>query len=188
MESRCVLPQVLPKEDLKMNEMNTAQTPVAPSGGAGSGSFKREVGLIPWWAYALAAIVFVILQWVFNSIVPEHPDRIFLGLLAGTIAVILILLIGYVNRDSARRGMNRTLWTLLVIFVPNALGFILYFLIRKPLRVPCMNCGNMLQPNFRYCPKCSTPRFAVCGHCNTPTEPGDLFCNNCGRMLHEPIK
>ncbi len=50
-------------------------------------------------------------------------------------------MIGYVNADSKRRGMNSLLWTLLVIFVPKALGFIAYFLLRKPLLIPCPNCG-----------------------------------------------
>lgn len=178
-----------------MNEMNTTQTPLDPRAATkASGTFNREMGLIPWWAYALAAFAFIEMQWVFNVIIPRHEDpppsgvAMFLGVLVGSIVAVMILLIGYVNRDSARRGMNRTLWTLLVIFVPNALGFILYFLVRQPLQIPCGHCGAMLQPNFRFCPKCSTPRFAVCGHCNTPTQPGDLFCNNCGRMLHEPMK
>ena len=43
-----------------------------------------------------------------------------------------IALIGYVNADSRRRGMRSLMWTLLAIFVPNALGIILYFVLRDP--------------------------------------------------------
>jgi hypothetical protein len=177
-----------------MNELNTAQRTQTNGGAMQPGGFNREMGLIPWWAYGLAAIGFVCMQVVMHTMVPRHENpppyiaRIIIGLIGGSVIAVMALLIGYVNRDSKRRGMNSALWTTLVIFVPNALGFILYFLVRQPLQVACGHCGAMLQPNFRFCPKCSTPRFAVCGHCNTPTHPGDLFCNNCGRMLHEPMK
>jgi hypothetical protein len=177
-----------------MNELNTTQRPEQQTGSAPGGRLNREMGLIPWWAYGVAALGFIGMQVVMHVVVakehnaPPYVARVALGLIAGSVIAVMALLIGYVNRDSKRRGMNSTLWTVLVIFVPNALGFILYFLIRQPLQVACGHCGAMLQPNFRFCPKCSTPRFAVCGHCNTPTQPGDLFCNNCGRMLHEPMK
>ena len=59
------------------------------------------------------------------------------ALLIGMFLGAVILMIGYVNVDSKRRGMNSLLWTLLVIFVPKALGFIAYFLLRKPLLMPC---------------------------------------------------
>lgn len=178
-----------------MNEMNATQRPeMRTASGEPGGKFNREMGLIPWWAYLIAAVGFVCMQGVMNWVVAKEPNappyiaRVIIGLVGGSVLAVMVLLIGYVNRDSKRRGMNQTLWTCLVIFVPNALGFILYFLVRQPLQVACGHCGAMLQPNFRFCPKCSTPRFAVCGHCNTPTQPGDLFCNNCGRMLHEPMK
>jgi predicted nucleic acid-binding Zn ribbon protein len=32
------------------------------------------------------------------------------------------------------------------------------------------------------------PRLPVCGHCNAAIQPGDQYCNNCGRILHEPMK
>lgn len=172
----------------------TQQPPARPGTNNSGGAFRRELALIPGWAYALALVTFGAVQAAMHLLIPRDSnappfgERVFLGVVAGSVLVLWVLLIGYVNRDSKRRGMNPTLWTLLVIFVPNALGFILYFLIRKPMQVPCGNCGTMLQPNYRFCPKCSTPRYPVCGHCNTPVQVGDLFCNNCGRMLHEPMK
>jgi RNA polymerase subunit RPABC4/transcription elongation factor Spt4 len=99
-----------------------------------------------------------------------------------------MLLVGYVHNDAAKRGMNKWLWTAIVLFVPNAIGFILYLLTRKQLLIDCANCGYLIQPNFRFCPKCASARLAACGHCNTPIQPGDLYCNNCGRILHEPMK
>ena len=66
-----------------------------------------------------------------------YPDQ---HLSAASFLAIVILMIGYVNADSKRRGMNSLLWTLLVIFIPKALGFIAYFLLRKPLMMPCPKC------------------------------------------------
>ena len=64
---------------------------------------------------------------------PPYPVRVLLSVLAGVVLSIYLLLIGYVNQDAKRRDMGQVLWTLLVIFVPNGLGFLAYFLLRKPL-------------------------------------------------------
>src|SRR5439155_1160300 len=52
-----------------------------------------------------------------------------LAIFGGTILGCYVLLIGYVNRDAGRRGMSRLGWTLLAIFIPNALGIVLYFVL-----------------------------------------------------------
>jgi len=157
-------------------------------------SRARSAGPIAWWAYALAFAVFVGFQLLMNVFVPQQHDappvalRVFLGLMGGVVLAGWMLLVGYVHNDAAKRGMNRWLWTAIVLFIPNAIGFILYLLTRKQLLVECANCHATIQPTFRFCPKCATPRLAVCGHCNTPIQPGDQYCNNCGRMLHEPMR
>ena len=97
-------------------------------------------------AWVLAVVFFVIVQicllvlvphYCHTSDVPPMPWLALISLFGGAILAIIILMIGYVNVDSKRRGMNSLLWTLLVIFVPKALGFIAYFLLRKPLMMPC---------------------------------------------------
>lgn len=154
---------------------------------------RKKDELIAWWAYLVAITVFVAFQWMMNVFVPRQPNpppegfRIAIGIVGGLFLGALMLLVGYVNKDAERRGMNKWLWTVLVFFIPNGIGFILYFLTRQPMRVTCGNCGTIMPPNYRFCPKCAAPRLAVCGHCGTPTQPGDLFCNHCGRMLHEPV-
>ena len=80
-------------------------------------------------------------------------------------------MIGYVYADSKRRGMNSLLWTLLVIFVPKALGFIVYFLLRKPLLIPCPNCGTEVGSDFAYCPKCGHALAPTCSHCGRLSAP-----------------
>jgi predicted amidophosphoribosyltransferase len=103
----------------------------------------------------------------------------------GAIVAFLALLVGYVNRDAKRRGMNVALWTLLVIFVPNAIGFILYFLLRHPLMVTCPQCGTSLNASFNYCSRCRYNLRPTCPECKRPITPGDKFCAYCARELGE---
>ena len=56
------------------------------------------------------------------------------------------VLIGYINQDAGRRGMSRLLWTLIAIFVPNGLGIVLYFVLRKPLSAHVRNAMPKLSP------------------------------------------
>jgi len=157
-------------------------------------TFSDELRIVPWWAFLLAACAFIGMQVLMGVVVAREPNpppefaRIAIGLFGGILLACFFMLVGYVNSDARRRGMNTWLWTALVFFIPNAFGFIIYFLVRQPMMTSCRHCGAMLLPHFRFCPKCSTPRTAVCGHCATPVQPGDQFCNNCGRMLAEPMK
>ena len=73
----------------------------------------------------------MLVQFILLGIVPHHthvndlppmPVWSLLSTIMGVILGVVILMIGYVNVDSKRRGMNSLLWTLLVIFVPKALG------------------------------------------------------------------
>src|SRR5208337_4340116 len=94
----------------------------------------EEVKVVPWWAIGLAVAAFAGLQVLMHVVMfPREPHplplawRIFIGFVAGMALAFYVLLVGYVNRDARRRGMSATLWTVLVIFVPNAIGFIIYF-------------------------------------------------------------
>ena len=83
--------------------------------------------------------------------------------------------------------MSRTLWTLLVIFVPNALGFILYFLLRSPAMQPCPECHTPVQPSFNYCPTCHTKLHPHCAQCQRPVALTDTCCPYCGFKLDESV-
>ena len=63
-----------------------------------------------------------------------------MGLLVGAVVACYLLLIGYITRDARRRGMSPVLWTFVAILVPNALGIILYFILRHadPQCLPTM--------------------------------------------------
>ena len=65
------------------------------------------------------------------------PPGLGFGLLAGVVISIWILGLGYVYADARRRGMPPILWTLIAAFIPNLLGFLLYFALRRPIALPC---------------------------------------------------
>jgi len=148
-----------------------------------------EIKIVPSWAWALAAIVFIAAQWFFNLELARHADappawcRPLLGLLAGIGGGCLLLLIGYINRDAKRRGMSPTLWTLVAIFIPNGLGGLLYFVLRQPLSSACPQCGNPVQSGFNFCPRCSHKLSPTCPQCQHVVAVTDVFCPYCGTPL-----
>ncbi|MGC1871574.1 MAG: PLDc N-terminal domain-containing protein [Acidobacteriaceae bacterium] len=83
-----------------------------------------------------------------------------IGLVAGTFLAFWLLCLGYVYADSRRRAMPAVLWVLVAIFVPNLLGFLLYFAIRHPLGSPCSNCGQLIAAEQRFCSWCGRQSFA----------------------------
>jgi len=149
---------------------------------------QKEISLIPTWAYIVAALLFVLIPICFFLVTrqPYGPPSLFpgvLGFFPGTFLAFLALMVGYVNRDAGRRGMSRTLWTLVVIFVPNAIGFILYFLMRSPIQMPCPNCGTVVDPRGNYCPSCQHRFKPTCPNCKAGVRETDTFCANCGAQL-----
>lgn len=161
----------------------------------GQSQFKREIAIIPGIAKVLAIVCFFILQigllvlvphYVDAKDVPPMPALIAISLLGGVFLAIIILMIGYVNADSKRRGMNSLLWTLLVIFVPKALGFLAYFLLRKPLMMPCPNCNTAVGKDFRFCPKCGYAVTPSCPHCGCSISGDYVVCPYCGKPVKQP--
>jgi hypothetical protein len=75
------------------------------------------------------------------------------GFGAAAVATV-ILLAGYVYADAGRRGMPRGPWTALVLLVPNCIGFVLYFLLRKPLLAGCPHCGGGVEMGAAFCSRC----------------------------------
>jgi hypothetical protein len=77
-----------------------------------------------------------------------------MGLLAGALIAIWILCLGYVYGDARRRAMPAVLWTLLAALVPNLLGFLFYFALRRPTASQCPRCGRAVEAGQRFCPSC----------------------------------
>src|ERR1022692_2742065 len=152
--------------------------------------FRSELAIIPRVAWAIAVLVFVLVQIGllvllphFEKDIPPMPALVAISIFGGIVLGIIVLMIGYVNADSKRRGMNALLWTLLVIFVPKAPGFIAYFLLRKPLLIPCPNCGTEVGSDFRYCPKCGHALTPTCSHCGRSISGDYVCCPYCGKPV-----
>ena len=96
---------------------------------------------------------------------------------------IWVLLIGYVYGDARRRGMRHVMWTLLAVFIPNAIGIILYFILRGPLLRACPKCGAAAGSLFPFCPACGTALAQTCPECRRCVEPGWSHCGHCGAHL-----
>jgi RNA polymerase subunit RPABC4/transcription elongation factor Spt4 len=158
-------------------------------------TLKEEIRLVPGWAYVLAIAIFVCFEVVIGIAWKREPNpppialQYFIRFVPGTVVAFLALLIGYVNQDAKRRGMNRTLWTLLVIFIPNAIGFILYFLLRQPRAIQCPGCGAMMNPKFNFCPNCKYSLHPTCPGCQHAVNSGDKFCPYCSHeLMSEPAR
>jgi len=151
--------------------------------------FMDEVRIISPVAFCIAVLAFVavVITMVIVGLAdlskPNSPS-IFLtvpfGIVAGTALGCYILLIGYINRDAGRRGMSSLLWTLVAIFIPNALGIVLYFILRKPRPSRCPQCGVIVEPSFGFCPRCRYRLSPVCPHCQRGVHASDKFCPYCG--------
>jgi RNA polymerase subunit RPABC4/transcription elongation factor Spt4 len=154
--------------------------------------FMDEVRIISPWAFviaflgfavAMAAEVFALLTDKSGDPFYKLPVLVPLGIVAGTAFACYILLIGYINRDAGRRGMSRLAWTLLAIFIPNALGIVLYFVLRKPRTPTCPQCNAVIEPGFGFCPCCRHRLTPVCPQCQRAVHEGDKFCPYCSRDL-----
>lgn len=152
--------------------------------------FRREFAIIPAPARIVSVVVFG-LVWIAMAVVAPHFDKglppqgwwMLISFVISSILGVIILMIGYVYADSKRRGMNALLWTLLVIVVPKALGFIAYFLLRKPLMVTCPNCSSVIGSDFRFCPKCGYSISPTCPHCGRGISRDYVCCPYCGKPV-----
>ena len=154
--------------------------------------FMDEIRIISPWAYfiALLGFAFVIAAFVYGALTgkgphpaPPLPVMVLVAIMVGVAAACYILLIGYINVDAGRRGMSRLLWTLIAIFIPNALGIVLYFVLRKPRIATCPQCSAVVEPGFGFCPRCRQRLNPVCPQCQRSVHAGDKFCPYCGSDL-----
>ncbi len=152
--------------------------------------FRSELAIIPTVARVVAVLAFVITQICLLGLLPHYerdippmPFMVLISVGGGILLAVIILLIGYVNADSKRRDMNALLWTLLVIFVPKALGFLAYFLLRKPLLSPCPQCGTPVRADYAYCQKCGRGLRPFCCHCGRAISDDFVCCPYCGKPV-----
>ncbi len=82
------------------------------------------------------------------------------GVVLGSVVTVWLLSVGYVYADARRRAMRPALWAALVVLFPHLLGFLLYFVLRQPLAVRCLACGQMASGTQRFCSWCGAAQAA----------------------------
>jgi len=157
--------------------------------------FEREWAVVPAGARWTAALVGLAVTAVMTSLVlipafARHGKGLVLAmplfslaLVGAACAAAYVLLIGYVWGDAKRRAMNHVLWLLLAIFIPNAIGIILYFILRDPVAVPCPSCGTPAMKGHAYCASCGAAVREACPQCRQPVETAWRNCARCGASL-----
>ncbi len=159
------------------------------NGNQNSTRFKDEMRSISGWVYFLASVLFVSLPVLFVIFVGKDPKappfavRCLLGAIMGTLVACYVVLIGYINQDAGQRRMSRLWWTLIAMFVPNGLGIVLYFVLRKPRTAHCPQCAAEVEPGFSFCPRCSNKLSPSCPRCQRVVGGNDVYCPYCGTSL-----
>jgi len=154
--------------------------------------FQESLRIIPRPVKVIALVVYIGLASFFRFFLIPHDQGLrtspaigqwAFSLLLPLFLAALVLFWGFVYADAKRRQMRYVMWTLLAIFVPNAIGVILYFLLRDPLPQECPNCHGVARGSFAYCPKCGTILAPACPQCRKPVELGWTNCAWCGLKL-----
>lgn len=115
--------------------------------------------LIPWAAWFLAAAALIAIPPAIHAVfIHNHEHGFILSfefcLLLGVLEGGYILFAGYVYGDARRRDMNAIAWTVVAVVIPNLIGFLLYFVLRKPVLHPCPQCGQGIPPRAAFCSAC----------------------------------
>jgi hypothetical protein len=162
-----------------------------PSHEEQAATFSSELRLIPRWSVAAAVLTFVIMQYLFWVVFPQehrHPPapmgmRIYFALSWGALASLYMLMVGYVSKDSPRRGMSARIWMIVCLVMPGGIGAVLYFLLRQPIISLCPACSTRVQSEYHFCPQCAYQVSASCGKCYRSVRITDLYCVHCGHDL-----
>src|SRR5262249_11680271 len=133
--------------------------PASPQGReTGMNRLREELGVAPRTGVAASAAVAVLVVLIFLAVSRDVPvgTRIAIGTLMWGFPFVYGFLLAYVFGDARRRGMRYKVWTLVAALVPNALGFLLYFLLREPKLTRCGACGAAVLRDLAFCPQCDS--------------------------------
>src|SRR5690348_11483974 len=99
------------------------------------------------------------------------PDALWFGLTFGVFTAAFFLALGYVYGDAKRRQMPAWAWVIAAGLIPNCIGFILYFVFRRPLLGPCSSCGKPIRAGEAFCSHCGCSQGSNMGRIpNTVTD------------------
>jgi len=170
--------------------------------------FRDEFRIVPEWLKVLCTILYLIAVAIGVAVVIVDPETRFpelqhsatlsaiavAGIISGVSIVFAasILMLGYVNRDAKRRGMNSALWTWFVLLMlPTSvgiIGLIIYLLVREPLPYPCPRCATPVGPRFNFCPNCKCDLYPSCPNCKKEIAETDKYCPYCATELKPPAE
>jgi hypothetical protein len=154
--------------------------------------FLKELRIIPRVVWPIALLIGGGMFWLFMFFwLPHDPNmsrwslatQIALTAWPALFAFATVLLIGYINADARRRGMRHVMWTLLTIFIPYGIGFILYFVLRDPLLVECPQCHATGRSAYIFCTRCGAELSPCCPACKRAVEHDWNRCAYCGTEL-----
>jgi hypothetical protein len=155
-------------------------------------SFQDEVGIVPWPAWFIAALCSLGMATLL-LLLPLRTDpnvggwplwgKVLLLVGPALLTFAWFGLVGYVYADAKRRGMRYVLWTVLAVLIPNAIGIVLYFVLRDPLLAPCSQCHMPVRQGFAFCPNCGAQLSRACPQCRSALEPGWSHCAHCGKPV-----
>lgn len=154
--------------------------------------FNEILDVIPRAAKATAGIISIglaalVLYVAFYPAKGGEPlpavGQVLLPILTFAVTFVGIMLYGYIYGDAKRRGMRYAMWTLLAIFIPYAIGIILYFILRDPLPSICPTCSAKVLSKHTFCPSCGTSVRPVCPQCGKRIESEWSNCGYCGTKL-----
>ena len=165
--------------------------------------FSDEFRIVPKWLKVICLLLYLIAIGIGVAVMVRVPDArpvdlrddlgvsvlAIVGIITGVSIFISasIFMIGYVNRDSRRRGMNSALWTWFVLLMlPTSvgiIGFVIYLLMREPLPYPCPRCEKPVGPRFNFCPNCKCNLHPSCPNGKKEIAETDKFCPYCATDL-----
>jgi hypothetical protein len=91
------------------------------------------------------------------------PEALWFGLTFGVFTAAFFLALGYIYGDAKRRQMPAWAWVIAAFLIPNLIGFILYFLFRRPLLGPCSSCRKPIRRGEAFCSHCGCSQSASIG-------------------------
>ncbi|HET8826553.1 MAG TPA: PLDc N-terminal domain-containing protein [Terriglobales bacterium] len=97
------------------------------------------------------------------------PEALWFGLTFGVFTAAFFLALGYIYGDAKRRQMPAWAWVIAAFFIPNLIGFILYFVFRGPLLGPCSSCGRPIRGGEAFCSHCGCSQGSSSGRITADT-------------------
>ena len=143
-------------------------------------------------AFALAILVGAVLLVIVSGAIQElsGDDKIALTVVGFVVLFILILFttLGIlVYRDAKKLGMNAWMWTLVAIYAPNGIGFIIYLIFRfnEKKKKRCASCGKVVSDKLSICPNCGENVGGICPSCQKAVEDDWKICPYCRYVLND---